>query len=389
MPVGDPLTASQKQALEGIYSFDVGSNDFGPMGVVKWNSREYMTVLTEKDISYFVLRAGQRDSVFFFEGYWQSQNSRRSGRASFRVPLEGGGRRLMGDSSVPSPVLLEGTVDEGEGGSSSPVVLRYRWPVRREVLERKFWVLAHRGGGKMSDPLPYSENSVELILVSERYGANGIEIDVRLTKDGVPILYHDNTLNARLVQKTPMLGPVEEYTFPQLRTSVRLLRGELIPSLEEAFNAVVYRTNLKLVWLDLKTEGRDLISRIVPLVQEYTMQAAVLAEQGLRDTLEIMLGVPSDAIYDEILRYPSYTSLPTIAERSLDKARTLHSLVWAPVWSSGICRADNATARSEGRRIFVWTLDDPHFTQEYVDSFEYDGILSDYPMIVAYYHYVQ
>jgi glycerophosphoryl diester phosphodiesterase len=241
----------------------------------------------------------------------------------------------------------------------------------------------------MSDPLPYSENSVELILVSERYGANGIEIDVRLTKDGVPILYHDNTLNARLVQKTPMLGPVEEYTFPQLRTSVRLLRGELIPSLEEAFNAVVYGTNLKLVWLDLKTEGRDLISRIVPLVQEYTMQAAVLAEQGLRDTLEIMLGVPSDAIYDEILRYPSYTSLPTIAERSLDKARTLHSLVWAPVWSSGICRADNATARSEGRRIFVWTLDDPHFTQEYVDSFEYDGILSDYPMIVAYYHYVQ
>jgi glycerophosphoryl diester phosphodiesterase len=63
--------------------------------------------------------------------------------------------------------------------------------------------------------------------------------------------------------------------------------------------------------------------------------------------------------------------------------------VWAPLWSTGTNPSDNATARSDGRRVFVWTLDDPLFVQQYVQGGQYDGILTDYPTIVAYNRYVR
>jgi hypothetical protein len=45
--------------------------------------------------------------------------------------------------------------------------------------------------------------------------------------------------------------------------------------------------------------------------------------------------------------------------------------------------------QAEGRRVFVWTLDVPAYVQEYIANGRFDGILSNYPSIVAYYHYVR
>lgn len=384
-----PLDTFQKNSLEGIYLVEDGSELFGSTVVVKWNSSTHMTILTGHDVTYLILQGGLLDSVIFFEGYWRSQNSHRSGRADFRITKNTGGRWLMGDSLAAKEFVLEGTVSEGNTEPSVPVTFRYQWAIRPEVLQKKFWILAHRGGARMSELPPHSENSVELIRIAEHFGANAVEIDVRLTKDHVPILYHDNTLNPRLVRKTPMIGAVEDYSFAQLSTFVRLLNGERIPALDKTLEAIVYETNLKFVWLDLKTEGQDLIERVVPLLEQYAAEAAMLVSQNLRDSLEIMLGVPTDAIDDELRRYPNFTSLPSIAEKSLERARALNARVWAPLWSSGIDMQGNATARSEGRRVFVWTLDEPQFVQEYVNSSQYDGILTDYPMLVAYYHYVR
>jgi glycerophosphoryl diester phosphodiesterase len=295
----------------------------------------------------------------------------------------------MGDSLASVQYVIEGSVGEGDGVTSIPVVFRFQWAIRPEILAKRFWILAHRGGGRMSEHPPQSENSVELLRLAERFGANGVEIDVRLTKDNVPILYHDNTLNSRLVQKTPMLGGVEDYSYPELSTFIRLRNGEQIPTLDKALQTVVRETNLTFVWLDMKTEGRQLVQLVVPLLEQYAAEAAVMAQQGLRDSLDIMIGVPTENIYRELLAYPTYSSVPSIAEKSLDWARTLNARVWAPLWSTGTNASDNAAARSEGRRVFVWTLDDPQFVQQYVQGNQYDGILTDYPTIVAYHHYVR
>ena len=86
----------------------------------------------------------------------------------------------------------------------------------------------------------------------ERFGATGVEIDLRLSKDGVPFLYHDGDVNLRLTQKSLIWGNIEDFTWPQLRTLLTLRNGEKIPSAREALEYVLEETELKTVWLDTK-----------------------------------------------------------------------------------------------------------------------------------------
>src|SRR5262249_23676342 len=48
-------------------------------------------------------------------------------------------------------------------------------------------VIAHRGGSKES-----TENSIGAFQRASRIGADGIETDIRLTRDGVVVVYHDD-----------------------------------------------------------------------------------------------------------------------------------------------------------------------------------------------------
>lgn len=67
---------------------------------------------------------------------------------------------------------------------------------------------AHRGA---SEYLP--ENTMLSFYTGVYMGANGIETDIQRTKDGVLVLFHDDTL-ARV---TGEAGSVEDYTFEELQ----------------------------------------------------------------------------------------------------------------------------------------------------------------------------
>ncbi|GGP12234.1 glycerophosphodiester phosphodiesterase [Oceanobacillus neutriphilus] len=69
-------------------------------------------------------------------------------------------------------------------------------------------VYGHRGmmGG-------YPENTLLSFEKALEAGADGLEIDVHLTKDGEFIVMHDATLN----RTTNGIGPVSEYTFSEIR----------------------------------------------------------------------------------------------------------------------------------------------------------------------------
>lgn len=81
--------------------------------------------------------------------------------------------------------------------------------------------VAHRG-----DPYVHRENTLPSIRSAWRAGASTVEIDVRLTRDGVPVLLHDATLE-RLWGHRRTLSSV---TAEELRT----LTGGGVPTLDEA-----------------------------------------------------------------------------------------------------------------------------------------------------------
>ena len=70
-------------------------------------------------------------------------------------------------------------------------------------------IICHRGASGYAP-----ENTLESIRTAADLGAKWVELDVKLTRDGVPIIFHDDTL-----ERTTNGGdrPVAECTYDEIR----------------------------------------------------------------------------------------------------------------------------------------------------------------------------
>ena len=66
------------------------------------------------------------------------------------------------------------------------------------IYSRNILVMGHAGSGFFSPLNPYNplpaNSMASIVKAMEEDGADGVEVDVHVSQDGVPILYHDNTL---------------------------------------------------------------------------------------------------------------------------------------------------------------------------------------------------
>ncbi|MGW2676117.1 glycerophosphodiester phosphodiesterase [Streptomyces sp. NPDC001436] len=111
--------------------------------------------------------------------------------------------------------------------------------------------VGHRG-----DPYRVRENTLASIGSAFARGADAVEIDVRLTRDGVPVLLHDETLE-RLWGHDVRLDAV---TAPQLKE----LTGGGVPTLHEA----LAQAGAGRLMIDLPGAGFEAVRTVVGLVRE-------------------------------------------------------------------------------------------------------------------------
>lgn len=134
------------------------------------------------------------------------------------------------------------------------LVVLYFLAIRPRLGRRKEWApfkgfyYAHRGLHDNESPAP--ENSLAAFRKAVKSGY-GMELDVQLTKDKVPVVFHDFTLE-RACGKP---GKVYEYTYEELREFSLFNSEEKIPRLEEVLKTVSGKVPLiveiKLEWMDL------------------------------------------------------------------------------------------------------------------------------------------
>jgi glycerophosphoryl diester phosphodiesterase len=122
-------------------------------------------------------------------------------------------------------------------------------------------IAAHRAGH-----LEAPENSLAAIEEAVQAGTDIVEIDVKVSADGVPFLMHDQTVT----RTTGAAGEAERLTYDQLRTLRLKDSSEPPPTLVEALRSTCGRV---LVDLDLKT---DQVAPIVAVVQGLGMTDQVL-----------------------------------------------------------------------------------------------------------------
>lgn len=104
---------------------------------------------------------------------------------------------------------------------------------------------AHRGLHGAGVP----ENSLPAFRLAVQ-GGYGIELDVRLAKDGALVLFHDETLERLCGEK----GGAEDYMLPELKRMRLLGTDETLPTFSEALGAIGGRVPLI---VELKSMTRD------------------------------------------------------------------------------------------------------------------------------------
>ncbi len=385
-PGAGRFTTPIRQAMEGVYRVTDGLDQFGEQVALKWtyvlngiDTTHYLSIFTGTDVGFFNLEAEPEADTLALTGYWRRLINTETGRTRLAVQTKRNGRlqRYSGSLAPGDTLVLNGEWGNKTAEPTQKLTLTYRRPLN----SKPFAILAHRSGGRTSDLLSVSENSIEMIKMASRLGATGIEIDVRYTKDGVPILYHDTNINLRLIQKNGLEGVIEKYTYQQLQTFVRLINGERIPTLEEALETVISNTTLNFVWLDTKYIGP--MDKIQALQQKFRQRAL----QTRRD-LRIVIGLPTQGAVDAYQALPNKDNTPILCELDTATTRTLDARIWAPRWTLGAQTEQVLAMKAENRTVYVWTLDEPKFIEQFIGEGRFDGILSNYSPVVAYYHYV-
>ena len=130
--------------------------------------------------------------------------------------------------------------------------------LKRSFLESNsdiVMVAAHRAVHNV-----HPENSLHAIQASIKLGVDIIEIDVKVSKDGIPFLMHDHKVD----RTTTGTGVAEDFTWAELQQFFIVDKGKKtklkIPSLEEALNLAYGKI---LIDLDLKTDKIEEVVRIV------------------------------------------------------------------------------------------------------------------------------
>lgn len=138
-------------------------------------------------------------------------------------------------------------------------------------------VVAHRGYACCNP-----ENTLEAIEASIAAGAEAVEMDVHMTRDGVPVLMHDPSLD----RTTDSRGPLRNYRVDQLASvnaCPRQPRPCAVPTLVSALDLARGRA---MVVLDLKdATNRDVVERVLADVEATGMKGHVAVVSGQIATL--------------------------------------------------------------------------------------------------------
>jgi len=373
----EPIANSVMKNMEGVYSLSDGSSNLGTDFVCKV-SKTKVSFFSNQSGILFILSYGLNttDGSIQFSGFWRYAENATQGLINFSVAKTDGANDLIMNGIV-SNLQLKGTFTS----PAQSITLKYKRPFSQYVLAHEFIILAH-GTIPLKTNSPFAVNSVNGVLHSEDYGSNGIETDIQLTKDNVPICMHDDSFDNRLTQKGPLYGNFIDFNFDFLEEYVRLVDGQKIPSLAQELQAFVDSTTMKYVWLDVKGDA-DIFKYLEPVVSN----AYAHAKAVNRDVV-IFAGLPSDDVITEYKKQPSYgANFPCLCELSLQDAIDNNCEFFGPRFTMGLLLDDVNKGHTLGIRTISWTLSDNTTILDYLQNGNFDGFISDNTPYVVYDYY--
>jgi glycerophosphoryl diester phosphodiesterase len=225
-------------------------------------------------------------------------------------------------------------------------------------------VFAHRGGCALAP-----ENTVAAFDRGLAAGADGLELDVRLSHDGVVVVHHDSTLD----RTTPLTGAIS-------RRPARELAEVGVPTLAE----VLSRYPDSRVIIEMKLNAAELAASTIAVVQRASAAGRVcLGSFGLRVLRAARALAPeiSTSAAREEVRWALYRSWCGL---SLSR-RARYGGYQVPERAGRtriVSRRFVASAHRIGLAVQVWTVDTEPDARRLLD-WGVDGLITDRPDVIV------
>jgi glycerophosphoryl diester phosphodiesterase len=234
-------------------------------------------------------------------------------------------------------------------------------------------IIAHRGAS-----FDAPENTLAALRLGWAQGADAVEFDVRLSRDGRLVLHHDETTG----RTAGVDRAVAEQAFAELRTldvgrwKGPAFAGERIPTLAEALATVPAG---KRAFIEVKT-GPDTIAEI----------GRVIGATGLAPEQTVIISFSADVVAAarrELPDRPAYWVADVRPDR-VDRPRSVDELIAV----AHSCRSDALdlsadpaidpefvrAANAAGLPVYVWTVNDLGLARQMIDG-GVSGIATDRP----------
>lgn len=236
-------------------------------------------------------------------------------------------------------------------------------------------IIAHRGANRYApqNTLPAFERALQL-------GVDGFETDVHLTKDGVPVICHNYTIN----ETSNGIGSIASYNYEDLRKLdfggyyAPQFKGTKIPSLDE-FLELVKQSDISVMNIELKgprDKKTEFIPEIITAVKAHNLTDRLLISgfdtyilKAVKDCDKrirtgYLYGMPHCDNYANMM-FP-------IAHAKKIGAYALHPM------SCFVNKAYVKAAHREGLKVNVWTVNSEDRIRFMINC-GVDGIITDCP----------
>ncbi|MCB1135647.1 MAG: hypothetical protein KDK78_05205, partial [Chlamydiia bacterium] len=198
-----------------------------------------------------------------------------------------------------------------------------------------------------------------------------IEMDIRLSKDGVPVIIHDATLgrttNCKDDLEVHALSLAELQSWDAGAWFSANYAGQRIPSLVDVLDMPRSKTKLM---LELK-RGPETPQKLAARVMD-----TLASNHKLPDGKDIVIGCMDPAVVKELLRYLPNQAVLGIAtdSESLNDFLNL-KLKNLSIRHELVTRLLAAELKAQGCRVYIWTVDDPQEARYFADAA--DGIITN------------
>ncbi|MEC0128903.1 glycerophosphodiester phosphodiesterase [Paenibacillus pabuli] len=206
--------------------------------------------------------------------------------------------------------------------------------------------VAHRGY-----PKKYPENTLSSFLKAVELGFTHLELDVHLSKDGIPVVIHDHTID-RMTNGT---GRVADYTASELQ-SLNIKQDEHIPTLDEVLRALKGKIELN---IELKQMGNcypQLEEKVLEVIKEFNLLNQVVITSFDFDALEKIRQLSSDVRIGLI----TFGCSKAILDWSLEMGATFLSMHYAFVTEHYIHRCQEL-----GIQLMAWTVNETSIMKKF------------------------